>query len=94
MMGLEAVVGSWYQGGDGQIFEVVAVDEDAGTIEIQYLEGDIGEFELDVWRILTLVRVPPPDDWESVIIDQEPDGADLVGDEFWQVSTENFVFED
>lgn len=63
MFGLEAVVGRWFQGTDRQVFEVVAVDEDADTIEIQYVGGDIGEIEIDVWRQLTLISVPPPDDW-------------------------------
>ncbi len=75
MFELEAVIGCWYQAGDYQIFEVVAVDEDEKTIEIQYVGGEVGEFELDVWRQLTLVRVSPPEEWT----DAEPD-SDLQSD--------------
>ena len=35
------VIGDWYQKPGGQLFEVVAVDETDGTIEIQYFDGSV-----------------------------------------------------
>jgi len=41
MTDLAVVVGGWYQVAVGQIFEVVALDPDEQTIEIQYLGGEV-----------------------------------------------------
>ena len=35
------VVGQWYARPGGDSFEVVAIDRDDGTIEIQYFDGTI-----------------------------------------------------
>ena len=47
------LLGNWYQDLETQqIFKVVAVDEAAETIEtveIQYLGGEISEFDLESW---------------------------------------------
>ncbi len=56
-------IGSWYQDAlSSQVFEVVAVDEDQGTIEVQFIDGDIGEYELEVWGQLNLVAAAAPED--------------------------------
>lgn len=56
-------IGNWYQDiGTTQLFEVVAIDEDGGTIEVQYKDGDIGEFELESWGQLSLVTAAAPED--------------------------------
>ncbi|SMF31248.1 hypothetical protein SAMN02745866_02052 [Alteromonadaceae bacterium Bs31] len=56
-------IGKWYQDTVSlQLFEVVAVDEDIGAIEVQYLDGDIGEFELEVWGQMNLVSAAAPED--------------------------------
>ena len=54
------------------LFEVVAVDEDDRTIEIQHFDGTVEEFEVDAWNELPLVEVQPPEDWSgSVDMDRE-----------------------
>ncbi|MCB1669041.1 MAG: DUF6763 family protein [Porticoccaceae bacterium] len=59
-------VGQWYQdAAEDQIFEVVAVDEHAGTIEIQYLEGELSEVDLETWQQLVLLPAQPPEDWRA-----------------------------
>jgi hypothetical protein len=58
------------------LFEVVAVDEDDGTIEIQQFDGTIGEIEIENWPQLLLVEVSAPEDW-SGSVDMDPD--DYVG---------------
>lgn len=45
---IEPVVGDWYRS-HGQIFEVVAVDDAEGVIEIQHADGDLEEIEFDDW---------------------------------------------
>lgn len=62
---IEPIVGDWYRS-HGQLFEVVAVDEDDDIIEIQHADGDLEEMDLDDWNIRcragSLDIADPPDD--------------------------------
>ena len=50
---LPPIVGNWYAHRDkGALFQVVALDEDAGTVEIQEFDGGLDELDLDEWRAL------------------------------------------
>lgn len=56
-------IGAWYFDRDSQqSFEVVALDEEQGTVEVQYLDGAIGEFDLETWLQLPLSPTAPPED--------------------------------
>ena len=66
------VIGKWFRRPDGTLFEVVAVDEDDGTIEIQQFDGTIGEIEIENWPQLLLVEVSAPEDW-SGSVDMDPE---------------------
>ncbi len=59
-------------------FEVVAFDEDDGTIELQYFDGTVEEMDLEDWQAEkeagTLEEVEAPEDWTgSVDVDPEQD---------------------
>jgi hypothetical protein len=69
-------IGSWFRRPNGTLFEVVAVDEDDDTVEIQQFDGTIGEIEFEYWPRLLLVEVSPPEDW-SGSVDMDPE--DYVG---------------
>lgn len=57
-------IGRWYQDAERDLlFEVVAVDEHAGTIEIQYEDGELDEFDEESWQQLILLPAEPPEDW-------------------------------
>lgn len=59
-------VSAWYRDSvSGSVFEVVAIDEDSGTIEIQLIDGEVGEFDQATWRTLILSKAEPPEDWRS-----------------------------
>nr|NIO42774.1 hypothetical protein [Burkholderiales bacterium] len=46
----EPVVGQWYRHVDKNYeFKVVAVDENEGIVEIQYLDDDVEELDIDSW---------------------------------------------
>lgn len=66
MSDVDPIIGNWYRNleteGD---FEVVALDEDAQTIEIQYFDGDIEELDLDAWYDLPIEAIPAPEDWSG-----------------------------
>ena len=60
------VIGAWYQDAtEDEIFEVVAVDEHAGSIEVQYVDGEVSEIDLDTWQQLLLLAAEPPEDWRG-----------------------------
>ena len=58
-----AAVGRWYLDRDGQLFEVVALDEADGTVEIQYSGGELGELDAETWHELVLDVAEQPEDW-------------------------------
>lgn len=72
------IVGDWYRNLKGEIFEVVALDEDDGTIEIQYFDGSLEELDEDAWGEQFMEPIEPPEDWSgSLDIEREDYGVDL-----------------
>ena len=57
-------------------FEVVAIDDDDGTIEIQYFDGTVEEMDVEDWESQwedgALEAAEPPEDW-SGSVDVDPD---------------------
>ena len=70
------IIGKWFRRPNGTLFEVVAIDEDAQTIEIQQFDGTIDEVDLENWPALLLTEVSAPEDW-SGSVDMDPE--DYVG---------------
>ncbi len=69
---LYPTIGKWFRRPDGVLLEVVAVDEDDKTIEIQMFDGTIDEVDAEAWRELFLVEIAAPEDW-SGSVDMDPD---------------------
>ncbi|MFO1407733.1 MAG: DUF6763 family protein [Steroidobacteraceae bacterium] len=66
------VIGEWYRRPGGDSFEVVAVDRDDRTIEIQYFDGTVEELEAEEWFEEEIERTDPPEDWTgSLDVDAE-----------------------
>lgn len=69
-------IGRWYQDNtDLQLFEVVAIDEVSATVDIQYVDGELAEFDLDNWAELSLSPAEPPEDADAPF-EQNFGGAD------------------
>ena len=72
---MEPIIGDWYRS-HGQLFEVVATDEDERVIEIQHADGNLEEMELDDWiarcRAGSLGNAEPPED-AGVAADHQPE---------------------
>ena len=64
---VKPVVGEWYQSSEGLDFEVVAIDQDEGTVEIQYFDGAIEELDFSSWVQMSLQAVQPPEDWSGSV---------------------------
>ena len=71
--GIVPAVGNWYQSPDQQKFEVVAMDEDEGVVEIQYFGGELDEVEFDVWSQMDVEGISPPEDWSGAYDELERD---------------------
>jgi hypothetical protein len=72
----QPVIGAWYRQTGGASFEIVAIDEDDATIEIQYFDGTVEELDLEDWNTQwdegLLEAAEAPEDF-SGSIDVEPE---------------------
>lgn len=85
----EPIVGNWYKNLQSkQLFEVVALDEEEDTIEIQYFDGEVGELDSESWYTLELEVSEPPEDWSGPYDDLEPDD---LGDSDATMHPENWA---
>jgi len=70
-------IGEWYRLRDGDSFEVVAVDEEAGTIEVQHFDGTVEEFDREDWLMQrasgVLEDAEPPEDWSGSVDAEDAD---------------------
>lgn len=89
----DPIVDNWYQHLDkGQKFKIVALDEDAGTVEIQHFDGDLEEIDLEAWYRLDVELIEEPEDWTGPLDDPEHDSLGSysengMSDEDWQTSS-------
>ena len=73
---IKPIVGQWYRGATNELFEVVAIDDEDETIEVQYFDGSITEMEFDGWNEQLvdndIEMADAPEDWTgSIDIDSE-----------------------
>jgi TATA-binding protein-associated factor Taf7 len=74
MSDVDPIIGNWYRNQEtGNDFEVVAIDEDAQTIEIQYFDGELEELDLDAWYDLAIESIEAPEDWSGPYDEMESD---------------------
>ena len=66
------VIGQWFRRPNGTLFEVVAIDEDDATVEIQQFDGTIDELDIERWPELLLTEASAPEDW-SGSVDMDPE---------------------
>ena len=77
-------IGEWFRISGGAIFEVVALDEDEGTIDIQYFDGTVEEMDREDWQAQweegALEAAEAPEDWTGSVdverADEEGRGSD------------------
>jgi hypothetical protein len=85
MRGIEPIVGDWYRS-HGQLFEVVAIDENEGVIDLQHADGDLEEIELDDWatrsRAGSLVAAESPEDLRASTDTVSEDGGEQASQNF------------
>ncbi|MDH5181327.1 MAG: hypothetical protein OEZ39_12775 [Gammaproteobacteria bacterium] len=87
-MAVRPTIGAWYKNlEDGSLFEVVAYDEDDGTIEVQHFESEIEEFDMDSWEEMPLEATSEPEDWsgpfDDLVQDDMGDTENIRTPENW-----------
>lgn len=70
----ELLVDGWYQDvTTGNIFRIVALDPASDSIEIQYFNGDLAEYDYASWAESDFIPAEPPEDWRGAFDDLEID---------------------
>ena len=82
-------IGDWYRLSGGELFEVVAIDDDEGTIDIQYFDGTVEEMDREDWETQcedgALEAAEAPEDWSGSVdaegAEEESRGTDNVNED-------------
>jgi len=70
----DPVIDQWYKDVENNLtFKVVALEDSDDTIEVQYNNGDIGEYDTDSWYNSTFDFIEDPEDWSAPFDDLESD---------------------
>lgn len=73
-------VGEWYKHPSGALFEVVAVDEDDGTIDVQHFDGTVEEHDMDAWMDAGYELAEAPEDYSGSLDIEREDFATERGE--------------
>ncbi|MSP27789.1 MAG: hypothetical protein EXR80_04970 [Methylococcales bacterium] len=89
----DPIIGSWYKDVENSLkFRVVAIDDD--SIEVQYLNGDIGEYDRDSWYASTFDYIEDPEDWSAPFDDIEMDDLGYSDNDKHSPNAEDMDIED
>ena len=81
-----AEVGDWYRYTTGDLFEVVAVDDDDETIEVQHFDGTIEEIDFESWESQwadkTFEAAEAPEDWSGSVDVESIDDSTTMGSDY------------
>lgn len=77
-------IGDWFRLSGGELFEVVALDDEEGTIDIQHFDGTVEEMDREDWESQweegALEAAEAPEDWTGSVdverADEEGRGSD------------------
>ena len=65
---LDPLVDQWYSHVDkGQRFYITAINERAGTVEIQHFDSNLEEFTLEEWKELDIELAEAPENWSGAM---------------------------
>jgi len=62
----DPAIDQWYKDIENDfVFKVVAIEDGEDMIEVQYYNGDIGEYDRDSWYGSTFDFIEAPEDWSA-----------------------------
>lgn len=88
-------IGGWYKDLENNFtFKVTGIDEDDDSIEVQYLEGDIGSYDHDSWYNSTFDYIEDPTDWTAPYDEIETDDLGYTDTDEHHANDEDIDIED
>ncbi|QWF69925.1 hypothetical protein KEF85_11235 [Methylomonas paludis] len=70
----DPVIGRWYKDLEHNLsFKVVAIEGNDESIEVQYANGDLGEYDNEAWYGSTIDYIEDPEDWSAPFDEIEAD---------------------
>ncbi|MEQ1638035.1 MAG: DUF6763 family protein [Methylococcales bacterium] len=70
----DPIIDSWYKDLENNlIFKVLTIEDKGDTIEVQYLDGDLGSYDKESWYNSTIDFIEAPEDWSAPFDDMEED---------------------
>lgn len=96
----DAILENWYQDAEsGRSFQVVAIDSETDSIEVQYLNGDVGEYDGASWEDSVFFPIEAPKDWSAPFDDVETDDLgytdpDRHGRDLQEATLDDFLDQD
>ena len=88
--GCSPEIGEWYRDIQNRIFGVVAIDDD-DTIEVQYYDGDVAEYDRETWDLLCMNIISEPNDGLGPYEDINDEDTNILNENFQPVSWDNVV---
>jgi len=79
------VVGDWYRRSNGALFEIVAIDREDGTIEVQHFDATVEELDLESWDEQEFEEAQPPEDWTGSV---DVEAEDIEGERDMNMSAQ------
>lgn len=91
----DPIVGNWYKDLENNLtFKVINIEEGEDSIEVQYLDGDIGEYDYESWYNSTFDYIEEPEDWSAPFDDLEEDDLGYTDLDEHHRNPEDIGFED
>ncbi|MDT4290500.1 DUF6763 family protein [Methylomonas sp. MO1] len=70
----DPVIGRWYKDLESNLtFKVVAIEGNDESVEVQFANGDLGEYDNESWYGSTIDYIEDPEDWSAPFDDLEAD---------------------
>lgn len=95
MSAIDPFLENWYQDeSTGRQFRIVAIDEENETIAVQYLNGDLGEFDYASWAESVISPIEPPEDWSAPFDDVELDDLGYTDPDYHGRNSQDITLND
>ncbi len=70
----DPMIDNWYKDlENNQIFKVLTIEDNGDSIEVQYLDGDLGSYDKERWYSSTIDYIEAPEDWSAPFDEMEED---------------------
>lgn len=70
----DPIIDNWYKDLENNLtFKVLTIEDQGDTIDVQYLDGDIGTYDRESWYNSTIDYIETPEDWSAPYDDMEED---------------------